>query len=79
MERTAIVTDTNSGILPPEAEELGIHLILMPFFVDGKTYLEGQDLTHAMFFEKMEAGADVSTSQPSARPLSAGKVHGVVL
>ena len=38
VERTAIVTDTNSGILPAEARELGIHVICMPFFVDGETY-----------------------------------------
>lgn len=62
--KTAIVTDTNSGLSLQQAEELGIYLIPMPFFIDGATYLEGQDLTHAMFFQKMRQGAKVSTSQP---------------
>lgn len=63
--KTAIVTDTNSGISASQAEELGIYLIPMPFFVGEETYYEGKDITHAAFFERMRAGADVSTSQPS--------------
>lgn len=71
VERTAIVTDTNSGILPAEAKELGIHVICMPFFVDGATYHEGQDLTEAEFFRKLAAGATVSTSQPPPEEVTA--------
>ena len=35
--KTAIVTDTNSSISAKEAQEMGIDLIPMPFFVDGET------------------------------------------
>ena len=63
--KTAIVTDTNSGISASQAEAMGIHLIPMPFFIGGETYYEGKDISHALFFEKMADGVEVSTSQPS--------------
>lgn len=63
--RTAIVTDTNSGISAGQAEAMGIHLIPMPFCIGGETFHEGKDISHALFFEKMEAGVEISTSQPS--------------
>jgi DegV family protein with EDD domain len=65
MPKTAIVTDSNSGITQEQAKELGLYVIPMPFFVDGKEYLEGIELTHEMFYQKQEAGADIKTSQPS--------------
>lgn len=65
MKKTAIVTDSNSGITPAEAEELGIYLVPMPFFIDGELFYEGVNLSHKDFFGKMAAGADISTSQPT--------------
>lgn len=63
--RTAIVTDTNSGISASQAEAMGIHVIPMPFCIGGATYYEGKDISHAQFFQRLEAGEEVSTSQPS--------------
>ena len=63
--RTAIVADTNSGITPEEAAERGITLIPMPFLIDGAEYREGEDCTQPFFFERLAAGAEVATSQPS--------------
>ena len=63
--RTAIVVDTNSGIMPEEAARMGISLIPMPFLIDGKEYLEAEDCSQDFFFERMAAGAEVGTSQPS--------------
>lgn len=63
--RVAILTDTNSGITIKEAEELGIYLMLMPILIDGKVYLEEKDIKKDFFFEKLNADADVTTSQPS--------------
>ena len=65
MKKTAIVTDSNSGITPAEAEELGIYLVPMPFFVDGELFYEGVNLSHEDFYSKMATGADISTSQPT--------------
>lgn len=65
MSKVAIMTDSNSGITQDKAEELGISVLPMPFMIDGETFLEGVSLTHEQFYEKLEAGADISTSQPS--------------
>lgn len=65
MSTTALVTDTNSGLSALQAEKLGIFLLPMPFLVDGVSCLEGRDLTPEQFFEKLAAGRDVTTSQPS--------------
>lgn len=70
MGKTAIVTDTNSNLSVQEAQQLGVHLISMPFFIDGATYLEGRDCTPEMFFGKMKDGAEVSTSQPSPEEIT---------
>ncbi len=65
MARTAVVTDSNSGISQAEADALGIYVVPMPFYIDGKMCLEGVDLTRADFFDALERDADVTTSQPS--------------
>ena len=37
MEKSiAVATDTNSGIMQEEAEQLGVHVVPMPFVVDGE-------------------------------------------
>ncbi len=63
--KIAIITDTNSGILAHEAAELGIHLLPMPFSIDGQLYLEGINLSAQDFYRLQEQGANIMTSQPS--------------
>lgn len=65
MEKVAIMTDTNSGITPSEAEKLGIELMSMPVFIDNTEYFEYININQDFFFERMAAGAQISTSQPS--------------
>lgn len=65
MAKIAIVTDSNSGITQAQAPELGIHVLPMPFMIDGKTYFEDIDLTQEQFYEMLSTGAEISTSQPS--------------
>ena len=65
MAKIAVVTDSNSGITQAQAPELGIHVLPMPFMIDGKTYFEDIDLTQEQFYEMLATGADISTSQPS--------------
>lgn len=65
MTKIAIVTDSNSGITQSQAAELGIHVLPMPFMIDGTNYFEDIDLTQEQFYERLSAGADISTSQPS--------------
>ena len=63
--KTAIMTDTNSGINKKEADELGIFLLPMPVIVKDETYLEGIDISLGEMYEIMEDGIETSTSQPS--------------
>ena len=63
--KTAIMTDTNSGISAKEIAELGIYAISMPVIIDGEVYFEGQTITEEEFFDALRSGKDVSTSQPS--------------
>lgn len=65
MDKIAIVTDSNSGITQEEGKNLGIFVIPMPFTVDGEEYLEDISVTQEQFFELLENGAEVTTSQPS--------------
>ena len=66
MSRVAIVTDSNSGITQSQGKELGISVIPMPFYINGKSYLEDINLTQEQFYEKLTEGAEISTSMPSA-------------
>lgn len=63
--KTAVMTDTNSGITKQEADALGIFLMQMPVIIDGETHYEGLDLTHDSFFAALTGNQNVSTSQPS--------------
>ncbi len=63
--KVAVMTDTNSGILKDEAEELGIFCMPMPVIINEKDYIEGVNLSRANFFEMLMVGAEVTTSQPS--------------
>lgn len=65
MEKIAIITDSNSGITQSYARELGISVIPMPFNFDDKTFLEDISLTQEEFYARLDAGANISTSQPS--------------
>lgn len=75
--KTAIVTDTNSGITIEEAEMLGIYLLPMPVIIDGNSYLEGIDIKTENLYKTMEEEHSISTSQPS--PDSVTKLWDTVL
>ena len=63
--KIAVVTDSNSGITQAEALERGIKVLPMPFMINEETFYEDITLTQNEFYEKLESGADVVTSQPS--------------
>ena len=65
MSNTAIMTDSNCGIMPDEGRDLGIYVLPMPLIIDGQTYYEGVDITLGEFFKRQISGADITTSQPS--------------
>ena len=57
--KTAIATDTNSGLTVPQP---GLYLLPMPVIVDGKIYAEGVDIHNEQLYEAMKQNLDVSTS-----------------
>ena len=65
MAKVIIMTDSNSGVTPREAEQMGVEVLAMPIIVNGKEYLENVDLSHDQFFAELKKGAEVSTSQPA--------------
>ena len=63
--RTAIVTDTNSGITKEIAKELGIYVIHMPIIINDETFYEGDTISEEDFFTALSSDKQISTSQPS--------------
>lgn len=64
MERVGIITDSHSSITQKQAQELGVMVLPMPFYIDGTCYQEDVTLTREEFFRQLNAGADITTSQP---------------
>ena len=56
-------------ITQAQAEELGVYVIPMPFYINEKMYLEGVTLTQEEFYEKLKKDEPISTSQPSPADL----------
>lgn len=63
--KTAIVTDSNSGIFEEEGRRLGVYVIPMPVIIEGETFFEGRELTHEEFYRCLLEHKEVSSSQPS--------------
>lgn len=61
----AIITDTNSGITSEQANEWGVTVIPMPFYINNELYFEGISLSHDEFYKFLENNSEVNTSQPS--------------
>lgn len=65
MQKIAIVTDSNSGIMQTEAKKLGVFVIPMPFYINEEMFLEDISLTQPEFYEYLEQDADIKTSMPA--------------
>ena len=64
MSKIAIMTDSNSGITQDESKELGVYVLPMPFYIDGKMYYEDIDLSQEQFYEKLKQDCEIKTSMP---------------
>lgn len=69
--KTAIVTDSNSGIFEEEGRRLGVFVLPMPVLIDSNVYFEGKNLFSAQFYQYLQEGRDITTSQPSPGDLTA--------
>lgn len=65
MKRVGIVTDSHGGISLEEADALGVKVVPMPFYFGDDCYYEGVSISRGEFFERLNNGESVSTSQPS--------------
>lgn len=65
MSKIAVITDSNSGITQKQAEELGVNVLPMPFYINGELLYEDITLTQEQFYEKLKEGAEIATSQPA--------------
>lgn len=65
MRTIGIATDSHSGISQEKAKELGIKVLPMPFYIGEECYFENISITREEFFEHLNNGQKVSTSQPS--------------
>lgn len=63
--KTAILTDTNSGITVEAGRKSGIFVLPMPVIIEGKSYLEGVDITNRQLYDAMLADKEICSSQPS--------------
>ncbi len=65
MRKVGIITDSNSGIKPDQAKDMGISVVPMPFIIGEETYYEEISLSRKEFFQRMEEGQKIVTSQPA--------------
>jgi len=65
MRKIGVITDSHSGMTQEEAKALGIAVLPMPFYCGEESFYEGVSITREQFFEKLNAGNKVSTSQAS--------------
>ena len=63
MSKIAVLTDSNSGITPKEAKELGLYVIPMPFYIDDQEFFEEVNMTQEEFYERIDEKTAISTSQ----------------
>ncbi|MDD7518202.1 DegV family protein [Ruminococcus flavefaciens] len=68
--KTAVMTDTNSGITLEEGNRYGIYVLPMPVIIDGKDYLEELTLTHDILYKALNENRDIVSSQPSPGSLT---------
>ncbi len=68
--KTAIMTDTNSGLSMETGNKLGIFVLTMPVIIEEKTYLEHIDITHDDLYAAMRQSLPVSTSMPAPGALT---------
>lgn len=65
MNSILVATDSHSGLSQEAGRQLGVRVLPMPFYFGEDCFFEEVSLTRETFFERLNAGEKVSTSQPS--------------
>ena len=68
--KTAVVTDSNSGVSRDLAERWGVHVVPMPIIIDNEIYYEGVNIFPEQFYQFQREGRSVSSSQPAPDDLT---------
>lgn len=69
MSKVAILTDSNSGLSPQQAQEYGVFVVPMPFTINDKEYFEDISITKEEFFDMLKQDCKILTSQPTVGTL----------
>lgn len=68
--KLAVITDSSAYLKLEVLEKENLFILDIPVFIDGKTYVEGKNLTAEEFYQKMALSAELpKTSQPSIAEL----------
>ena len=69
MSKVAILTDSNSGLSPQQAQDLGVFVVPMPFTINDKEYFEDISISKEEFFDMLKQDCKILTSQPTVGTL----------
>ena len=76
--KLAVITDSSAYFKPEVVGKENLFVLDIPVFIDGKTYVEGKNLTAEEFYLKMTLSSELpKTSQPSVAELEdqIGRAH----
>lgn len=68
--KLAVITDSSAYLPQHLLHHDDLFILDIPIYIDGKNYVEGKNLTHDEFYQKMAASKELpKTSQPSVAAL----------
>ena len=70
-DRIAVVTESTADLPPQFVAELGIHIVPLRVHVDGRSALDGRDITPHEVAEALRAKSRVTTSRPAPAEFAA--------
>ena len=68
--KLAVITDSSAYLTQDVLHHDDLFILEIPIYIDGESYVEGKNLTHDEFYQKMAASKELpKTSQPSVAEL----------
>ena len=68
--KLAVITDSSAYLPQDVLHHDDLFILEIPIYIDGESYVEGKNLTHDEFYQKMAASKELpKTSQPSVAEL----------